>query len=95
VPHQHYGQGHYYCQNDNRVFDRRHGQCLGCSTGIADLMLFDAAFDGGMVNDGLSFDPFDGQVAVGIPGTDLAFEPGTGDLDVETPFGDIPIGNGW
>lgn len=32
----------------------------------------------------------DGQFAVNM-GDGLAYEPGTGEIDVETPFGDVPI----
>jgi hypothetical protein len=54
-------------------------------------MMLDYAFDNGYAQQGgLGFDPLDGQFAVNM-GDGLAFEPGTGQLDVETPFGDYPV----
>jgi len=58
-------------------------------------MLLDTAFDQGFAyRDQISFDPFDGNFAFNIPGTDLAVEP-DGQLDVETPWGDVPLDDGF
>jgi hypothetical protein len=56
-------------------------------------MAYDLAFDQGMAEPGIGFDPWDGQVAIDIPGTDLAFEPGTGEIDLDLGGIDIPLGD--
>jgi hypothetical protein len=85
-----YGQGHYYCRNCGHAVYARRGGCGSCSTPLADLMLLDAAFDQGYASPGIGFDPFDGQIAFDIPGTDLAIEP-DGQLDIDLGGFDIPL----
>jgi hypothetical protein len=53
-------------------------------------MLLDEAMDQGLAGGGIGFDPFDGQVAFNIPGTDLAIEP-DGQVDIDMGGFDIPI----
>lgn len=86
----HLNQGHYFCQRCGHAVYARYGGCRSCQTPLADLMLLDEAVGGGFANGPVGFDPFDGQFAFNVPGTDLAIEP-DGQLDVQTPFGDMPI----
>jgi hypothetical protein len=54
-------------------------------------MLLDAAFDQGFAQQGgISFDPFDGDFAFDVPGTDLAIEP-DGQVDIDFGGIDFPI----
>lgn len=85
------GQGHYYCRNCGHAVHARHGGCRTCRTPLADLMLLDAAFDQGFAQQGgISFDPFDGDFAFDVPGTDLAIEP-DGQVDIDFGGIDFPI----
>lgn len=85
------GQGHYYCPRCRHAVYASRGGCGTCMTPLIELMLLDDAFGQGMAYpDQISFDPFDGQIAFNIPGTDLAIEP-DGRVDIETPFGDVPL----
>jgi hypothetical protein len=90
-----YGQGHRWCPNCNNAI-RGNRSCGGCGLAFAELMLFDSAWDNGYVDQGLfnsggiGFDPMDGQFTVQM-GDGLSFEPGTGQVDGDTPFGDFPV----
>lgn len=90
----HLNQGHRWCGNCNQMVRAGAGGCGTCRSPLASLVMFDEfAGGGGFDNWGggeLGFDPMDGQFAVDM-GDGLAYEPGTGDIDVETPFGDFPI----
>lgn len=86
-----YGQGHRFCPGCGHAVRYGHSGCSGCGTSFGELMMLDFAFDNGYAQqDVVGFDPLDGQFAVNL-GDGLAFEPGTGQFDVETPFGDYPI----
>jgi hypothetical protein len=86
-----YGMGHRYCPDCGHAVRTGHPQCSGCGTGFGELMMLDYALDNGYASrGGLGFDPLDGQFAFDLGGG-LAYEPGTGDIDVETPFGDYPV----
>jgi hypothetical protein len=54
------------------------------------MMMLDVAFDSGFANDGIGFDPMDGQMAVDL-GDGLAIEPGTGQVDMDFGGIDIPL----
>jgi hypothetical protein len=94
------GQGHFYCQRCGHAVNARYGGCRTCRTPLADLMLFDAAMDMGYVDRGLynsggiGFDPFDGDFAFNIPGTDIGVES-DGQVDLDVGGIDIPIDGGW
>lgn len=85
-----YGCGHYYCPRCGHAIYARRGGCGSCSTPLASLMLLDAAIDQGYAGPDIGFDPYDGEIAFGIPGTDLAIEP-DGQLDIDMGGFDIPI----
>lgn len=61
--------------------------CPGCNTFFEDILIEDAMMGAG---GGIGIDPFDGQVAVDIPGTDLAVEP-DGQIDIDLGGFDIPL----
>jgi hypothetical protein len=86
-----YGQGHLYCTSCGHAVYRRFGGCRTCGTPLAELMLLDAAMDDGLCGPGIGFDPFDGEIAIGIPGTDLAIEPETGQFDLDFGGFDVPL----
>ncbi len=100
----HYGQGHYWCQRCNHMVYASRGGCGTCRRPLASLVLFDEAFDNGYIDrdryngGGIGFDPFDGNIAFDIPGTDLAIEP-DGQVDINLGGVDIPLdggfGGGW
>lgn len=85
-----YGMGHYYCRNCQHAVYARRGGCGSCMTPLAGLMLLDDAFDGGFASPGIGFDPFDGEIAFDIPGTDLAVEP-DGQVDIDFGGIDFPV----
>jgi hypothetical protein len=85
-----YGQGHRYCQGCGHAVRAGRQGCGTCGQGLADLMLYDEAFDGGMFGGRIGFDPMDGQFAMDIPGTDLAIEP-DGQVDLNLGGFDIPL----
>ena len=84
-----FGQGHYFCRTCGHAVYAQYGGCRTCQTPLASLVRLELAFDRGWVSSGIGFDPYDGQFAFDIGGG-LAIEP-DGQLDVETPFGDVPI----
>jgi hypothetical protein len=99
-----YGQGHRWCPRcGHMVYGNRWG-CGTCRTPLAQLMMYDAAWDGGYIDQGLfnsgsiGFDPWDGSVAFDIPGTDIAIEP-DGQIDMDFGGIDVPLddgfGGGW
>ena len=54
-------------------------------------MMLDLAMDQGYGGGGgIGFDPLDGQFAFNLERRPRAYEPGTGDVDIETSFGDFP-----
>jgi hypothetical protein len=85
-----YGHGHYYCQSCGHAVSAQYGGCRSCRTPLADLMMLDVAMDEGLCGDGVGFDPFDGEFAFNIPGTDLAVEPG-GQIDIDMGGMDFPV----
>lgn len=86
-----YGQGHRYCPSCGHAIHRNAGGCRSCGAGLADLMLFDEAYDQqGGFGGGIGFDPMDDQFAVNIPGTDLAIEA-DGQVDIDLGGFDIPL----
>lgn len=86
-----YGRGHYFCPGCGHAVYARRGGCGTCSTPLGELMMLDAAMDQGLCGDGgIGFDPFDGEIAFGIPGTDLAIEP-DGQLDIDFGGFDLPL----
>jgi hypothetical protein len=93
-----YGQNHCWCNGCGHAVYAHRGGCGTCGTPLSRLMLFDLALDQGFVNrdvfnaGGIGFDPFDGEMAFGIPGTDLAIEP---DGQVDVDFGGVDIPLGW
>lgn len=95
-----YGRGHYFCRQCNHLVYGYRGGCGTCRTTLAELMLFDAAWDSGYINrgmydgGGIGFDPFDGEIAFDIPGTDLAIEP-DGQIDLDLGGVDIPLDDGF
>lgn len=84
-----YGQGHYFCRNCGHAVYARRGGCGTCSTPLAELMMLDAAFDQGYAQQGIGFDPFDGEIAFNL-GDGFAIES-DGQLDIEIGGFDIPI----
>lgn len=88
--HTHVGNGHYFCRQCGQGVYARSGGCRNCGIPLAELMLFDDAYAGGMMNGPVSFDPFDDSIAFNIPGTDLAIEP-DGQLDLNIGGFDIPL----
>jgi hypothetical protein len=93
----HMGQGHRWCSNCRHMVRSGAGGCGTCRTPFIDLLLFDQVANDGFFEVGgswgggqVGFDPLDGQFAVSM-GDGLAYEPGTGEVDVETPFGYIPV----
>jgi len=92
----HYGQGNYYCSNCRHAVYARFGGCRTCRMPVSQLMLLDLAIDQGMIGDGfdggISYDPFDGDFAFNIPGTNLAVEP-SGQLDLDIGGIGIPLGS--
>jgi hypothetical protein len=69
----------------NQVFAGNY--CGGCNTAFEDIAL--------EMGGGIGIDPMDGQMAAGIPGTDLAVEP-DGQLDINLGGMDIPLDDlGW
>lgn len=86
-----YGQGHGWCGSCGHAVRAGRQGCGSCGTAFADLMLLDAAFDGGYAEQGgIGFDPLDGQFAVSL-GDGLAYEPGTGQVDIDFGGVDIPL----
>jgi hypothetical protein len=87
-----YGQGHFYCQGCGHAVRGNQLRCSGCGTLTGELIALDLARDQGLFGIGsdIGFDPMDGQFAIDL-GDGLAYEPGTGQMDIETPFGDYPI----
>lgn len=88
----HYGQSHMYCRRCGHAVRVGALGCGSCMTPAAELFALDLALESAWIMpDEIGWDPLDGQFAVNIPGTDLAYEPATGEVDIQTPFGDIPI----
>jgi hypothetical protein len=93
--HQHLRQGNYWCQDCRHIVSPQFGGCRTCRTPLDRLVEYDVLYNQGFFEDfdgPVSFDPFDGEFAFNIPGTDLAVEP-DGEIDVQTPFGDMPAGD--
>jgi hypothetical protein len=88
---EHYGRGHRWCETCSHGVRSGYGGCSRCGTAFGELALMDDMLMGGMAPGGISFDPMDGQFAVDIPGTDLAVEPGTGQVDLDVDGFDIPL----
>lgn len=86
----HLNQGHYFCRGCGHAVYAQYGGCRTCQTPLAELMLLDEAVGGGFAGGQVGFDPFDGEFAFNIPGTDLAIEP-DGQLDINVGGFDFPI----
>lgn len=85
-----YGLNHRYCPTCGHAVRAGALGCGTCRTPMASLMMYDAAYDRGLIYDGIGFDPMDGQFAIDIPGTDLAIEP-DGQIDLDLGGIDIPL----
>lgn len=85
-----YGQGHLYCQGCGHAVRNGRQGCGSCGTPLGELMMLDLAIDQGYTSSGIGFDPLDGQFAVNL-GDGLAFEPGTGQVDIDFGGIDIPL----
>jgi hypothetical protein len=85
-----YGQGHYWCPNCQHAVYSRYGGCRTCRTPLAELLILDEVIDGGLDPAGIGFDPFDREIAFGIPGTPFAVEP-DGQVDLDLGGFEIPL----
>lgn len=79
-----------YCPGCHRRVHSRLSSCGGCGTSFAELMLWEEAMGGGLIDGNIGYDPIDGQFAFDIPGTDLAIES-DGQIDLDLGGFDIPL----